>query len=211
LRTNERIDSSRWAALGIAPTEAWTGADDTAEFGYTLSADYFHKYLTTDGNQAHESDWESVDETMFEDHVDDLGMDIVSKPVGAFDDEKVTNATPAGLAFVGNPQYGRWRPDDRGTSFWEWYVAYRLFSDLLGAGGQPYYYRRDEWDTWSTQYRGRPYYGEDKDRKERYGTHGYVVGSSNRYASRIPEMRRVAMRHGSDALAGRGGLHPSGK
>jgi uncharacterized membrane protein YjfL (UPF0719 family) len=113
-------------------------------------------------------------------------MDIVAKPFGAFEDEKITNPTPAGLAFVGNPQYGRWQNDDRGTSFWAWYGAYRLFGDLLGARGQPYSYRRDEWDTWSTKYRGQPYYGEDKDKHERYGTGGTVVGSSNRWASASP-------------------------
>ena len=210
-RTEPRVDSGQWTALGIAPREAWNSGDDTAEYGYTLSADYFHKYMTTDDGRAQESDWENVGETVFEEHVDDLGMDIVAKPFGAFDDEKVTSPTPAGLAFVGNPQYGRWQTDDRGMSFWEWYGLYRLFGDLLGAGGRPYYYRRDEWDTWSTRYRGQPYYGEDKDKRERYGTHGYVLGSSNRYALRIPDMRRVAVRHGSDAQAGRGGAHPIGK
>ena len=205
------VDSARWEALGIAPREAWVGRDDTAEYGFSLSADYFHKYLVTENGHAEETDWQKVDETMFENHVDDLGMDIVAKPFGAFEDEKITNPTPAGLAFVGNPQYGQWETDDRGGSFWRWYLEYRLFSALLGAGGQPYSYRRDEWDTWSTRYRGQPYYGEDKDKRERYGTNGYIVGSSNWWASRIPEMRRVAVRHGGDASVGRGGVRPSGK
>lgn len=210
-QTHSSVAAARWASLGIEPKEAWIGRDDTAEYGFTLSADYFHKYLVTDNGQTQETDWQKVDETMFENHVDDLGMDLVAKPFGAFEDEKITNPTPAGLAFVGNPQYGRWQTDSHGTSFWAWYGAYRLFGDLLGARGQPYSYRRDEWDTWSTRYRGQPYYGEDKDRKERYGTGGYVVGSSNRWASRIPEMRRVAVRHSGDAISGRGGIHPAGK
>jgi hypothetical protein len=210
-RTHERVDQDRWTALGIASQEAWVDRDDTAEYGYTLSGQYFHKYLTTDNDQAQEADWQSVDETMFEEHVDDLGMDMLAKPFGAFEDEKVANPTPAGLAFVGNPGYGQWQTDDRGTSFWVWYGRYRLFSDLLGIGGQPYYYRQDEWNTWNTRYRGQPYYGQDKDNRERYGTHGYVVGSSGRYASRIPEMRRVAIRHGGGAAIGRGGVQPIGK
>jgi hypothetical protein len=210
-RTHERVDQGRWTALGIAPREAWVDRDDTAEYGYTLSGEYFHKYLTTDNDQAQETGWQPVDETMFEEHVDDLGMDMLAKPFGTFEDEKVANPTPAGLAFVGNPGYGQWRTDDRGTSFWVWYGRYRLFSDLLGVGGQPYYYRQDEWNTWSSRYRGQPYYGEDKDSKERYGTHGYVMGSSSRYASRIPEMRRVAIRHGGGGVIGRGGSQPSGK
>jgi len=210
LQTNDRVPAARWSALGISPQDQWISRDDTAEYGFQLSADYFHKYLITENGETHETDWQKVDETMFENHVDDLGMDIVTKPFGAFEDEKITNPTPAGMAFVGNPRYGQWQTDDRGTSFWAWYGAYRLFGDLLGARGQPYSYRRDEWDTWSTRYRGQPYYGEDKDKRERYGTGGYVVGSSNRWASRIPDMRRIAVRH-SDTIGVRGGVRTSGK
>ncbi|HET9833396.1 MAG TPA: hypothetical protein VFP91_16855 [Vicinamibacterales bacterium] len=210
VQTNDRVTAARWTALGISPKDQWVSSDDTAEYGFQLSADYFHKYLITENGETHETDWQKVDETMFESHVEDLGMDIVTKPFGSFEDEKITNPTPAGLAFVGNPRYGQWQTDDRGTSFWAWYGAYRLFGDLLGARGQPYYYRRDEWDTWSTRYRGQPYYGEDKDRRERYGTGGYVVGSSNRWASRIPDMRRVVERH-SDNIGVRGGVRTSGK
>ncbi len=171
VQTNSSVAADRWAALGILPKEAWVNRDDTAEFGFTLSADYFHKYLVTENGQTQETDWQKVDETMFESHVDDLGMDIVAKPFGAFEDEKITNPTPAGLAFVGNPQYGRWQTDDRGTSFWAWYGAYRLFGDLLGARGQPYSYRRDEWDTWSTRYRGQPVLrrGQGQTRALRHG------------------------------------------
>ena len=207
---HQAVSADRWSALGINPNENLVHGDNAAEYGFQLSADYFHKYLVTENGETHETDWQKVDETMFENHVGDLGMDIVSKPFGSFEDEKITNPTPAGLAFVGNPQYGRWQTDDRGTSFWAWYGAYRLFGDLLGARGQPYYYRRDEWDTWSTRYRGQPYYGEDKDRRERYGTGGYVVGSSNRWASRIPDMRRTMDRH-SDSAGVRGGFRTSGK
>jgi hypothetical protein len=210
VQLDPRVDAAHWSALGISPQEDWAYRDDTAEYGFTLSADYFHKYLVTENGEAHETDWEKVDETMFESHVDDLGMDLVSKPFGAFEDEKIANPTPAGLAFVGNPQYGQWQRDDRGMSFWAWYGAYRLFGDLLGAGRQPYLYRQDEWNTWSTRYRGQPYYGEDKDKRERYGTGGYVVGSGSRWASRIPDMRRIVERH-SDATGVRGGFRTSGK
>ena len=120
------------------------------------------------------------------------------------------NPTPAGMAFVGNPRYGQWQTNG-GNSFWMWYGAYRLFGDLFGVRGSPYSYRRDEWDAWSTGYRGKPYYGEDKDKKERYGTGGYVTGSSNRYANRIPEMRRVAVRHSAPGPTGRGTSFSGGK
>lgn len=205
------VDAARWNALDVSPKQEWPSfSDDTAEFGYRLSAEYFHKYLVTEDGKATETDWERVDETTFEAHVRDLGMDIVSKPYGAFEDEKVVKPTPAGMAFVGNPRYGEWRVNDSGISFWAWYGAYRLFGDLLGTRGVPYNYRRDEWDTWSTRHRGQPYYGADKDQKERYGTGGYVTGSSGRYANRIPEMRRVTVRHSSGA-GGRGTSFSGGK
>lgn len=205
------VDASRWEALDVSPKEEWPSfSDDTAEFGFRLSADYFHKYLVTEDGKVTETDWERVDESTFEQHVGDLGMDIVSKPYGAFEDEKIVNATPAGLAFVGNPRYGEWRAGNGGMSFWAWYGAYRLFGDLLGTRGLPYSYRRDEWDSWSTGHRGKPYYGEDKDRKERYGTGGYVTGSSNRYANRIPDMRKVTVRHSTGPI-GRGTSFPGGK
>jgi hypothetical protein len=207
---HDSISADWWNALHIDPNEEYVSWDNAAEYGFELSADYFQKYLVTENGEAHETDWEKVDETMFESHVDDLGMDIVSKPFGTFEDEKITNPTPAGLAFVGNPQYGQWQRDDRGMSFWAWYGAYRLFGDLLGAGRQPYLYRQDEWDTWRTRYRGQPYYGEDKDKRERYGTGGYVVGSGSRWTSRIPEMRRIVERH-SDTTGVRGGFRTSGK
>ena len=204
------VDPARWNALDIPLRKEWpSSSDDTAELGYALSGEYFHKYLVTENDVATETDWQRVDETTFEEHVDDLGMDIVSKPYGTFEDQKVAAPTPAGLAFVGNPRYGEWRTDDRGTSFWMWYGAYRMFGDLFGVRGSPYYYRRDEWDAWSTRYRGQPYYGEDKDRKERYGTGGYVTGSSNRYANGIPEMRKVTARHSGPI--GRGTSFSGGK
>jgi hypothetical protein len=205
------VDQARWEALNVSPKEAWPAfSDDTAEFGYRLSAEYFHKYLVTEDGRATETDWQSVDEATFEQHAGNLGMDIVSKPYAAFEDEKIVSPTPAGLAFVGNPKYGEWRTDNSGVSFWAWYGAYRLFSDLLGARGLPYNYRRDEWNTWSTGYRGKPYYGEDRDKKERYGTGGYVTGSSSRYANRIPDMRRVTVRHSTGTI-GRGTFGGAGK
>ncbi|MFV2061339.1 MAG: hypothetical protein ACC653_11700 [Gammaproteobacteria bacterium] len=57
----------------------------------------------------------------------------------------------AGSQLVDNPQYGQWRNNSSGGSFWEWYGKYALFSSLFRS---PIYY-----GAWS---RGRnySYYGE---------------------------------------------------
>ena len=55
-----KVESSRWAALDIAPREGWVERDDTAEYGFALSADYFHKYLMTEKGSTQETDWQKV-------------------------------------------------------------------------------------------------------------------------------------------------------
>jgi hypothetical protein len=79
------------------------------------------------------------------------------------------SVAPPGYAYVGDPQYGEWRRDSSGRSFWAYYGQYRLLSDLLGMGGRLY---RNDYDT----YRGyrssrRPYYGPNRS----YGTGGTLT------------------------------------
>ncbi|MCF6219305.1 MAG: hypothetical protein L3J62_04935 [Gammaproteobacteria bacterium] len=53
-----------------------------------------------------------------------------------------------GSQLVGNPAYGQWSQSSGGTSFWEWYGMYSLFSNLAGGGRSILY---NDWD------RHRPY------------------------------------------------------
>lgn len=56
-----------------------------------------------------------------------------------------------GSQLIGNPNYGHWRQDSSGGSFWEWYGKYALFSTLFNrriyyggwAGGRNYSYYHD--------------------------------------------------------------------
>lgn len=57
-----------------------------------------------------------------------------------------------GSQLVGNPNYGQWRTDSSGNSFWVWYGQFALIRDLLGgprigygawAGGRDYSYYHD--------------------------------------------------------------------
>ncbi|MFV1984069.1 MAG: hypothetical protein ACC657_11065 [Thiohalomonadales bacterium] len=57
----------------------------------------------------------------------------------------------AGSQLVGNPQYGNWRSNSSGGSFWEWYGKYALFSSLFRS---PIYY-----GGWAGR-RNYSYYGE---------------------------------------------------
>ncbi|MFT5690782.1 MAG: hypothetical protein ACI92E_000105 [Oceanicoccus sp.] len=57
----------------------------------------------------------------------------------------------AGSQLVGNPQYGNWRENSSGNSFWHWYGQYAFFSTMLSrpimynrwSGGRDYSYYND--------------------------------------------------------------------
>jgi len=43
-------------------------------------------------------------------------MEILSKPYGYYESEKLKNASPIGINYVGNSKYGEWKKD---TSLWK--------------------------------------------------------------------------------------------
>lgn len=57
----------------------------------------------------------------------------------------------AGSQLIGNPNYGQWRGDSQGRSFWEWYGMYALFSNIFH---RPVYY-----GSWASN-RGYSYYSD---------------------------------------------------
>lgn len=57
----------------------------------------------------------------------------------------------AGSQLIGNPNYGQWRGDNQGRSFWEWYGMYALFSNIFN---RPVYY-----GSWAGN-RGYSYYSD---------------------------------------------------
>ena len=69
-----------------------------------------------------------------------------------------------GSQLVGNPNYGNWKQDNQGRSFWEWYGMYAMFSHLFSppiyyggwAGNRGYSYYSDY---------GRNYYTSPSQRK----------------------------------------------
>lgn len=147
-----------WNALGIDPVQQWPRGDTKAEYWVqSEESRYFHKYLVQENGATAESEWTEVTKNLFLANVDNLGMDVEAKPYGSFASEALTHAAPPGMAYVGNPRYGRWTSDGAGGSVWSWVGPYLFYSTLFG---RPVRYGRSEWDRWSGDYRGsRPYYG----------------------------------------------------
>lgn len=190
-----RIDNAIWDSFRIDWEENWASGDDSAVYFIAdMESKYFHKYIILENDVKKETDWTEVDEAVFDTNQKNLGMAIVSKPFGVFEEEAINQATPPGMSYIGNSRYGRWRDDGHGTSFWEWYGMYMFMDSMLG--GRRYY--RGDWDGWNRDYRGRrPYYGPQSD-PDRWGsgssytrTHysGSSYGSTGGFARPKPTIR----------------------
>lgn len=148
----------------------------------TLSETYKHRYKiisqkdTASKPEERITDWYEVPEVFFEQHANDMGMELVSKKDG-----KVTKeVAPAGYSnYVGNNRYGQWKTHSDGSSFWEFYGQYAFMSSMIGMMSQPIY--RNSYYDYRDNYRGygRPYYGPTDVRgMPSYGTnsqHGQSV------------------------------------
>ena len=174
------VDRRRWESLGIDPVQQWPSRDNAAEFWVEKSdSRYFHKYLVQENGTTTETDWTEVSADLYLENIDNLGMDVESKSYGSFESEKLTHAAPPGMAYVGNPHYGRWTSDGSGGSIWTWVGPYLFYRTLFGS---PMSYGRNNWNTWSRDYRGsRPYYGGT--------TSAPRWGSRSRTVQTSPKMR----------------------
>jgi hypothetical protein len=175
---------SNWTKLKIDPVEKWPrqGRHDSAVFWFdSWSTTYLHKYTIIENGKKHDTSWKPVSEEVYEKNFEYLGMAILTKPFGMFEDEADTNATPPGMGFVGNPEYGKWEKDGSGNSFWSWYGKYALFSNLLFYSTMgPMRY--NSWNRYNTNYRGRkPFFGSTAGGAAKYGTHGTYTKQSSRF------------------------------
>lgn len=128
---------------------------------------YYHQYLIEENGDTSRTSWTEVDEDVYGDNEDNLGMALLNKPLGYYEAEVQKVATPPGMAYVGNPNYGQWRSDGRGGSFWEFYGRYMLYRNLFGYPS----YTRNDWNDWDRNYRGRqPYYGTSAGGEDRFGS-----------------------------------------
>jgi len=202
-----------WDSLGINPTENWPSrSHNSASFWIkNTTSNYYHKYLQEANGETQETDWVKVNPSFYEQNIDNLGMAVLSKPYGEFEPDP--QAAPPGMAYVGNSQYGEWKKDENGESFWSWYGRYAFFSSLFFF--PPSYYHYGAWNRWNTGYRHKkPYYGKTKSGAYTYGTRGTKIKRSPRYQNTNFaktggfKSRAASVRGGSSSLRGGG---PKGK
>lgn len=181
---SSQVSPKIWEELKINPTENWPGRGHNAAAFYVDDSTeaYFHKYLLEKEGETSETDWEKVDADFFDANLEFLGMAILAKPYGVFEEDRITQATPPGMAYVGNPKYGEWQKDNSGNSFWSWYGKYALFSMLFSP--RPFYYGFNSWNGWNSGYRNtRPYFGATTNGFQRFGTSGNFVKQSPSFQS----------------------------
>lgn len=145
---------------------------------------YLHQYrilkepLGADTIETETTDWMLVSAAYFNEHIDNMGMTIVSKSNGTVD-KKVS--PPGYNQYVGNEKYGQWRKQSDGTSFWEFYGKYAMLRSFLGFGYSPIFY--GGWYDYRRNYYpyGRTYYGRGSNGGSRFGTSGsHVSGRSSK-------------------------------
>jgi hypothetical protein len=174
----------RWKELAINPAEHWPGrGHNAAAFWVEDSREaYFHKYLLEQEGETRETDWEPVEPDVYDANFEYLGMAILAKPYGVFEEDRDVQAAPPGMAYVGNDKYGEWKTDSSGNSFWSWYGKYALFSMLFNS--RPSYYGYNSWNGWNSGYRNsRPYFGKTQNGFQQYGTSGTAVKQSPGFQS----------------------------
>lgn len=195
------IPQDKWNALRLNYKSGKSNSHDYGEYWVdkTYSKTY-HKYIEIVNDKMTEKDWQPVSEDYFWSRYENLGMAILTKPYGYYEEDSLKDAQPVGMATVAKPvvrngvatgsnQYGEWRRSN-GNSFWYYYGAYRLFGALAG----PRRYSYNDWNSYSGRRSGSAYYGRNND----YGTYGSSTYSNSRYrnssyATRNPgEVRSAA-------------------
>lgn len=168
-----------WKRLDIDPTENWPGrSHNAASFWIDESKEtFFHNYILELNGETSETGWEQVDESVYDANLEYLGMAVLAKPYGVFEKDRLTEAAPPGMAYVGNTEYGEWRQDDSGNRFWSWYGRYAFFSNLFFFPSYHYGYR--SWSGWRNDYRyKKPYFGKTSSGARQFGTSGTFVKKS---------------------------------
>jgi hypothetical protein len=183
-----RIDSRMWAALKINPHKNWSSGDDEGEYWVSnVVYKYYHKYLMSENKKQTETGWQAVNESYFWQHEKDLGLTLLSKPYAMYEEEAIKSAAPPGMEYIAKPmmvngkptgknQYGEWKQDSSGLSFWQYYLAYSFLRNTIGGSSyRPYYY--SDWNHYNSRDRSRGYYGSGS----RYGTYGSSTYNNSRY------------------------------
>jgi hypothetical protein len=179
------IPKNKWDLLKLDFKKSFPSWDDYGEYWventYARAA---HKYIDIIDSRSKHISWKNVSENEYWKHQEHLGMAILSKPYGMFTAETLKKSEPVGMSMVAAPsmqegkptgsnQYGEWRQDESGVSFWHFLGAYALINTLTS--NQRYSY--DDWLAYQKRPKNKDFYGRD----EQFGTYGYHTYSSSRY------------------------------
>lgn len=159
--------------------------DMDADDPQSSKPNYKHQYRIIieqeDTVTAKETEWHPVSDIVFNQHVNDMGMEIASKKDGVV----TKQVAPAGFNnYVGNERYGQWS-ERNGSSFWEFYGRYALMSSMFNMMAYPA--RRSYWNDYRGGYygTGRSYYGPSG--QQTYGTKSYTssaTGKTSKWGSK---------------------------
>ena len=174
----------------------------------TFFKDYEHQYrvIKQDSEDAKPEEevtrWYDVSKDFFNQHVNDMGMEVASKSA---DGEVSKNVSPPGYSnYVGNSQYGRWQTGANGNSFWAFYGQYAFLSSMLNMASFPI--RRSYYNDYRSNYRsGRPYYGPVVSN----GSRAYGTGSAYTSAAKPNSNWRTSSRSRSSSQGFRSGSRTS--
>lgn len=201
-----------WNELRVNPQEAFPDGDDYSSFWIAnATARYFHRYAYVRNGVRTTGGWEEVTPELFEDHWDDLGLALVEKPYGSFENEVVKTPAPPGMALVGNTTAGEWRTAPSGGTYWFWFPPYaNTYGGYYGPGWGGY--SRAEWEDYDRhRRRGSGYYGSGI---RTYGSAGSATKTGPLSASEFAKrggFREAAAEIRTAGPSGRSGGPQSGK
>lgn len=180
-----RVSTKYWDELDLNASQGVPMSDDDGVFWlYDAPVETFHQYRVINNGVVTRTGWEPVDEDTYEALYEYLEMDVVAKPYGYFESERITVAAPPGLAFVGMPHYGRWRSGPSGADYWEWNDEYDELFEIDIDVGKKHRYTRKGWKNWHQTYRRKkPYFGDSDEDTRIFGTQGAFVRRSPRFSN----------------------------
>ncbi len=153
-----------------------------------------HKYKTVtvqiqdpqkkQGAHSESEAWVQVSKATYDVLEDKLGMSVARKPAGKYEEEAEDLAQPAGYSYVAPPgqsnQFGQWRRDSYGGSFWVFYGQYMFMRSLFWGPSYHPIYPNNYNDYRRSHTSGRTYYGTTETGQRRYGTNSQTTLSRYR-------------------------------
>ncbi len=194
-----------WKELNLDPLLSWPRNDNEGTFWVReTKAHFYHRYAYVENGVRRDGEWEEVNPDLYHKHEAHLGMALVEKPSGKFENEVITDASPVGMALVGDERAGKWETRG-GNTVWIWGGPFQSsYGGFYGPGWSGY--SRSEWDSWNRERSaGRTYTGPDSS-SPKYGTAGGVTRSSSLAGSEFA--KRGGLQEASAEVRGAG---PSGR